>query len=79
MPRPHARLRQSSKLRSRGRELLRAMFEPIDAGLLVFFRVSFGLLMAWEASRYLTSRFRQGGLDRAAVSPARSLLQILRL
>ncbi len=46
------------------------MFEPIDAGLLVFFRVSFGLLMAWEASRYLTSRFGQADwIERLYLQP----------
>ncbi len=42
------------------RTLIERLFEPVDAGLLVFFRIAFGLLMAWEASRYLTSRFHAG-------------------
>ncbi len=36
-------------------KFLPRLFEPVDAGLLVFFRVAFGLLMAWEVSRYLNS------------------------
>ena len=50
-----------TRSQSAWQSLLDWLFQPIDAGLLVFFRISFGLLMTWEASRYLTSRFR--GLD----------------
>jgi len=46
---------------SEPRSFVKRLIEPVNAGLLVFFRIAFGLLMAWEASRYLTSRFR--GMD----------------
>jgi hypothetical protein len=38
--------------------------------MLVFFRMAFGLLMAWEASRYLTSRFYAGDwIERLFITP----------
>jgi HTTM domain/Vitamin K-dependent gamma-carboxylase, lumenal domain len=37
----------------RGRELMGRLFEPIDAAGLVVFRIVFGLLMAWDAARYV--------------------------
>lgn len=52
---------KGSKLQNGLRSLGERLFQPIDAGMLVFFRVAFGLLMTWEASRYLTSRFN--GMD----------------
>jgi vitamin K-dependent gamma-carboxylase len=48
----------------------RRLFEPVDAGLLVFFRMAFGLLMAWEASRYLTSQTPAGSwIERLWIHP----------
>ena len=55
---------------SRLKRFLHRLFEPVDAGLLVFFRIAFGLLMAWEASRYLTSETGQGGwIERLWIYP----------
>ena len=31
----------------------RRLFEPVDIGMLVFFRMAFGAVMVWEATRYL--------------------------
>ncbi len=46
------------------------LFEPVDAGLLVFFRVAFGVLMAWEASRYLVSQdSRSDWIERLYLRP----------
>ena len=38
---------------SRAARLVRRLFEPVNVGLLVFFRIAFGTIMLWEAYRYL--------------------------
>jgi vitamin K-dependent gamma-carboxylase len=47
------------------RDLKALLFEPVDAASLVFFRVSFGLLMAWDQLHYLLG----GRLQRFYVDP----------
>jgi hypothetical protein len=34
--------------------LIDRLFEPVEIGLLVYFRIAFGAVMAWEALRYLS-------------------------
>src|SRR5688500_4189913 len=46
--------------------LTRRLFAPIDIASLVLFRVAFGLLMTWEAVRYLVN----GWVRRDFVEPA---------
>ncbi|MFT5378374.1 MAG: hypothetical protein ACI906_005217, partial [Candidatus Latescibacterota bacterium] len=36
------------------RALQKALFAPIDASALALFRISFGLVMAWEMYRFLS-------------------------
>ena len=40
--------------------LVRALFQPIDIAMLVYFRVIFGAVMAWEAWRYVVARGPDG-------------------
>ena len=40
---------------SRLRRLAHWLFEPVDIGLLVFFRMAFGAIMLWEVYRYLSA------------------------
>jgi hypothetical protein len=37
------------------RRLAHRLFEPVDIGLLVFFRMAFGVIMLWEVYRYLST------------------------
>ena len=45
--------------------LVRWLFQPVDLGLIVFFRVAFGVIMMWEVWRY----FSYGWIARYFVEP----------
>ncbi len=47
------------------RTLRRQLSAPTDAASLVFFRIGFGLIMAWEMYRFLS----EGKVDRYFIEP----------
>ncbi|HUG89615.1 MAG TPA: HTTM domain-containing protein [Planctomycetaceae bacterium] len=55
---PDAAERSVPSVATRGgalRRLAHRLFEPVDIGLLVFFRIAFGAIMLWEVYRYLSA------------------------
>ncbi len=72
-PQATAPLRSSDSrpVKAAGRSsLLERMFAPIDIGLLVFFRVAFGTIMLWEATRFLVTRPTGGTwIDQKYIDP----------